>query len=90
MTAVVEWDDVLTLHSTRALSIEAMLTSMADTGAETRKSDWNALLPFEILGEEFHCVGCADGPLVRLQSIVHYFIRHPKLWMSIRSLLYIF
>ena len=49
-----------------------MLTSVADTGAETRKSDWNASLPFDILGEVFHYVGGVNGPLVRLQSMVHY------------------
>ena len=63
----------MTPDLSRASSTGAMLTAVADTDVETRESDRNALPPFGILGEVFHCVDCVGGPLVRLKSMVHHF-----------------
>ena len=62
---------------------------MADTDAETKKSERNAWLPFEILGEIFHYVVCVDGPLTFRHIIfvckLWYTasMHHPQLWTKI-------
>ena len=62
---------------------------MADTDAEVKKSDWNARLPFEILGEIFHHVVYVDGPLTLRHIILvcklwyTASMQHPQLWTKI-------
>ena len=70
-------------------STGTILNAMSDTDAATVKSDRNAWLPFEILGEIFHHVVCVDGPLT-LRHIIFVCklwytasIQHPQLWTRI-------
>ena len=62
---------------------------MANKDAETKQSDRNAWLPFEVLGEVFHYLVCEDGPLA-LRNVMFVCklwytacIQHPQLWTRI-------
>jgi len=62
---------------------------MTDTDTVSRNSGWNAWLPFEILGQVFHYVVYADGPLA-LRHIIYVCklwhtasLQHPRLWTRI-------
>ena len=62
---------------------------MANKDAETKQSNWNVWLPFEVLGEVFHYVVCEDGPLA-LRNVMFVCklwytasTQHPQLWTRI-------